>query len=603
MCASTAPRLVKAAQEPRQAAPLASGGHFLSGTPAPHSDLQWNASPHQQCVPVLHLALSRLLRNPDKLHLLHRDSLPRGNLSFRPAIQRKSSSAMCRAPRLKAAQTSCTSCIGTHYLTGNTCTVIPTCNGTQVLISNVCQYCTSPCQGCSGSQTSCTSCIGTHYLTGNTCTVIPTCNGTQVLISNVCQYCTSPCQGCSGTQTNCTSCIGTHYLTGNTCTVIPTCNGTQVLISNVCEPCTSPCQGCSGTQTNCTSCIGAHVLSGTSCIATSCTSPCATCPAGQPTNCSSCIGTHYLTGNTCTVIPTCNNASPHQQCVPALHLALSRLLGTQTNCSSCIGTHYLTGNTCTVIPTCTQRKSSLATCASTAPRLVKAARNPDKLHLLHRDSLPDRKHLHRHSDLQFNASPHQQRVRALHLALSRLLGTQTNCTSCIGAHVLSGTSCIATSCTSPCATCPAGQPTNCNRHPDRKHLHRHSDLHNASPHQQRVPVLHLALPRLHRNPDKLHLVHRDSLPDRKHLHRHSDANCNATVLISNVCQYCTSPCQGCFGTQTNCTSCIGTHYLTGNTCTVIPTCTGTQVLISNVCEPCTSPCQGCSEPRQTAPLA
>jgi hypothetical protein len=125
-----------------------------------HPDLHWNASPHQQRVPALHLALSRLHRNPDN----------------------------------------CTSCIAGHNLTGNTCTPSANCTGTQVLISNVCQPCTSPCQSCFGTQANCTSCIGTHFLTGNTCNVIPTCTGTQVLISNVCQPCTSPCQGCFGTQ-------------------------------------------------------------------------------------------------------------------------------------------------------------------------------------------------------------------------------------------------------------------------------------------------------------------------------------------------------------------------------------------------------------------
>ena len=194
----------------------------------------------------------------------------------------------------------CTACMSTcaTCADGTSCA---TCITGSSLINSTCYVVPSGCTGLSSATGQCSACFSGYTLSGNTCTVDTTCNGTSTctvcqsgfyLSSGKCLNCPtllSNCITCDATTTsNCFLCSTGFYLAGGgtactACTtgcadcaspsfckapsagyyLIPTPEGQN---SGQFAACTSPCATCMGDAKRCTSCIPNYSLNGTSCL-------------------------------------------------------------------------------------------------------------------------------------------------------------------------------------------------------------------------------------------------------------------------------------------------------------------------------------------------
>ena len=259
----------------------------------------------------------------------------------------------------------CTSCVASHFLTGNSCSP-----------------CDAICRLCVGASSTCSGCFPGKYLQGTQCLdcdancltceggakICLSCESTAVLSSGQCQPCDATCKTCSGTTSSCTSCQSPLFLVGaecltcssscKSCTNAPdacgSCNDGSFLKDSSCLPCDKSCHTCIVLATNCQSC-GANqlLLSDNTCV--SCDSTCRTC-SGFASYCTSCVAPKFLMdNNTCQVCSsTCVTCS-----------------GSSTNCTACESPKILVSGQClSCDPTCSACSSSPSNCVSCVLPLV-----------------------------------------------------------------------------------------------------------------------------------------------------------------------------------------------------------------------------------------
>ncbi|EAR86304.2 transmembrane protein, putative (macronuclear) [Tetrahymena thermophila SB210] len=220
----------------------------------------------------------------------------------------------------------CTSCFDSsltanYLLQGTQCTNI--CGPGYIALTgnNVCQPCQNNCATCVTNQTTCSSCSGIYYLSGNNC--VATCPPGYYGINNTCQQCSSPCATCSGQSTYCLTCLNNAqnniniYSYKGTC--VSQCPQDVSIPSNYqCLPCAANCAKCQSDVNNCLVCQSPYYLNGSVCVQTcpnstypnagkcqSCFAPCDTC-SGGPSNCTSCQSPYYVYNGGCVNAPCPN---------------------------------------------------------------------------------------------------------------------------------------------------------------------------------------------------------------------------------------------------------------------------------------------------------
>ncbi len=155
----------------------------------------------------------------------------------------------------------CLTCISGYYLQENTCTY--SCTGLYRPNNSTmqCEYCRSPCRGCTWSDT-CTSCIAGYSLFGSECLV--SCPSGYYSNGALCITCPSLCPTCTflNNQPACTSCSNNTLLYSFAC--VQTCPNDTKASDKYClsSTCTiTNCISCSGSQ--CVQCAALYQLDST----------------------------------------------------------------------------------------------------------------------------------------------------------------------------------------------------------------------------------------------------------------------------------------------------------------------------------------------------
>ncbi len=468
----------------------------------------------------------------------------------------------CTTPLINGC-TACANVSGTvYFLNSSTCfTSCP--SGTYNNTPNACAPCVNPCVTCSILSTNCTSCNSTTFLMQSLNTCPASCSAGYIgnATTRICDTCYLGCSTCTNTSSDgCTACknvSGTvYYLNGTTC--ITSCGaGYYNNTPNACALCTAPCNTCTGTATYCLTCNTGYLLNINTCVI--CTDPCATC-SNTLTNCTSCNSTTFLIylSNTCSA--TCTGAfvanAMTRTCDPCYIGCLTCTNSSSNGCSTCTnvsGTvYYLSGTSClTSCPSGFYNNTPNGCAACTAPCLTS-------------------------------------------------VNTATNCTSCVtNAYFLVGNTC--TLCTAPCVTCSLAL-NNCTSCNGTTFFMASS---NTCPTTCPAGFAGNTSTRVC---DSCYIG--CATCTNGSINRCSTCKSvsgtvyylNGTFCLTacptgfynntpNGCAICNVACSICFGTSTNCSSCVNSSYiLDTNTCTLCPApCVKCSGSISNCiqCNPTT----------------
>ncbi|KAL4453890.1 hypothetical protein ABPG74_003773 [Tetrahymena malaccensis] len=386
------------------------------------------------------------------------NSCPSNNYAYFDKVCRSScpngtypdnSSGLCKQCDFSCSQclgpsnSQCKACQFLTYLYSGTC--LATCpSGTYPdESSKSCITCPNGCSVCTSS-TVCSNCNNGFQLSGQMCTST--------------SQCTSPCAKCTSDPKYCTSCLNGLFLSPqNTCGSSCPTGYFQNTSNMTCTLCSNGCTNCSDANT-CTQCdiSKGFRLQGVSC--TLCVSPCATCSNSNPNSCLSCENNMYLLNNQCVAvcnngyyngpnytcsqcITGCSQCSDNKSCTTCSNnykaftqnnvqicisssscfSPCSTCSGTfqPTTCTSCNQGYYLQGNSCVL-----QENSCVLTC-------------------------PDGKY----------ADQESKSCQICPSGCSKCTSSSI-CSQCQNGFQISGQTCTAIQCTSPCASCTS-VPTFC----------------------------------------------------------------------------------------------------------------------------------------------
>ncbi len=126
-----------------------------------------------------------------------------------------------------------------------------------LIINSLCDY---PCNTCTtGQRSNCTSCFTTislNKLQGGTC--VEECSTGKFFNTRtrVCEECSYPCLGCTGSATNCSLCgyQGNLFLHNGVCRNDCPSGFVTDTTRNQCTRCSSECLTCEFTSRTCTTC-------------------------------------------------------------------------------------------------------------------------------------------------------------------------------------------------------------------------------------------------------------------------------------------------------------------------------------------------------------